>query len=125
MFSNCLEDIFKFFASDKTCLTAKTEHDATKLFKTFTDIPEPNSPIWCIFSPKIFKIGKIFSKSFGLAPTINVRVASFAFIGAPDIGASIILIFGGFLLKNSFKNAGDNVEQITSVLCVLVLNRPS
>jgi hypothetical protein len=41
------------------------------------------------------------------------------------MGASIILIFGGFLLKNSFRNAGDNVEQITSILGVLVLNSPS
>ena len=45
IFSNCLEDIFKFFASAKTCLTANTEHEATKLFKTLTDIPEPKLPI--------------------------------------------------------------------------------
>ena len=37
--------MFKFLASDSTCLTATTEQDATKLFKTLTDIPEPNSPI--------------------------------------------------------------------------------
>ena len=37
--------MFKYLASDKTCLTATTEQEATKLLSTLTDIPEPNLPI--------------------------------------------------------------------------------
>jgi len=72
----------------------------------------------------IVKIGKIFSNSLTLDPTIKVSDASFALIGAPDIGASIIVILSGDCRKNFFKNAGDNVEHIINVLGEFNLKSP-
>ena len=107
----------------------KDEKFLTEMYEGLDDFIGINTPI--LYSKKLTeiaggekKIGKIFLNSFTLDPTIKVSDASFALIGAPDIGASIIVILSGDCRKNCFKNAGDNVEHIINVLGVFNLKSP-
>ena len=45
-------------------------------------------------------------------------------MGAPDIGASIIVMFSGTLLIKLLKKAGDKVELIISIFWVFTLKSP-